>query len=146
MTKTLFISHSTTDDKIINTIAAKLKAEGFTVWVDHDHGIEPGTQDWEEDIRLALMNHDVVLFVLSEASLKSKFCKAEINRARALGKSVFVVRIETIADLNSVWLTLENIQHAFLTPYSDEAVQKIVRALNGEKGADLPEAMRAVLT
>jgi|GEM_PF-6785160 len=48
MKQTIFISHSTTNDAIVDTIAAALKGADFDVWVDHANGIEPGMPNWDK--------------------------------------------------------------------------------------------------
>ena len=58
MPKTLFISHSTTDDMHIDKIAVSLEAHGHIVWIDHRNGITPNDSNWDKAIRTAISQAD----------------------------------------------------------------------------------------
>jgi tetratricopeptide (TPR) repeat protein len=144
MSKKLFISHSSQDNAIADVIYDGLRAAGFDeVWVDHRHGIEPGDQDWELAIREALGECDEVLYLMSQASLDSKWCKREISRADGLGKPIFVAKLEEIQRSNDRFMQIETSQYANFMTRSDEEMQIIIRALKGEHAPELPKPVTA---
>ena len=73
----IFISYSRTDKPWVAKLAGALEAQGYDVWWDPE--ILPG-QDFEEIIKQALNQTKCVITVWSEASIKSKWVKAESNR------------------------------------------------------------------
>jgi hypothetical protein len=76
----IFLCHSSTDKPTVRQLYARLKRDGFKVWLD-EVDILPG-QDWEIEIAKAVRNSDVVLVCLSHDSVtKSGFVQKEIKFA-----------------------------------------------------------------
>jgi len=82
-TKTLlgkvFISHSSKDKPFVRRLVSRLTKEGFRVWLD-EHELRVGDQ-LAEEISKALASSHVVLVVVSEASIKSRWLRFELNKA-----------------------------------------------------------------
>lgn len=145
MSKTIFISHSTTNDATIDTIADTLESAGFKTWVDHRRGIVPSTPNWDRAIRAAIDTSDVGVLVMSEAALASDICAAECLLVRDLKKPLYILRLE-VCDVKNVWLYIKMIQYADLVKSLGNGVSDLIRVLNGEKDESLPKPVRTMFT
>jgi tetratricopeptide (TPR) repeat protein len=143
--QTIFISHTTADDSAINLIAESLEKAGHTVWVDHRNGIIPGTPSWDKEIRMAIKNADIGVFVMTEKSLESDICGAECILIRELNKPLYVLRLE-ICKPENIFLYIKQIQYADLTKNFDTGMASFLEALGGIKSDTMPTAARAKLT
>jgi tetratricopeptide (TPR) repeat protein len=135
MPKTIFVSHSTTDDTQIDKIATALEAGGHIVWVDHRNGITPHDNNWDKAIRNAITQADVGIFVMSEAALASDICGSECLLIRELNKPLYVVRLSACKP-ESIWLYIKQIQYADLTTHFDTGMNAILSVLDGNAPAD----------
>lgn len=131
MPKTLFISHSTTDDTHIDKIALTLEAHGHTVWIDHRNGITPNDSNWDKAIRTAISQADAGIFVMSKRSLGSDICGSECLLVRELGKPLYVLRLE-ICDPADIWLYIKQIQYADLTADFEVGIRSLLDVLDGQ--------------
>ncbi len=136
--KRIFISHATKDDALVDTIAEKLDVH-VTTWIDHkeNFGLSPSDPDWEYALRVAIQNCDAGVFIMTENSLNSKVCKSECLLIQNLGKPLYVIRAEAVA-FKDIWLTISLIQYADYVKNADKAITDLIRAINGESGADIP--------
>lgn len=114
----LFVSHSSRDRVPTEKVRDWLRAEGYAalfVDFDPDDGIRAG-RDWERELYGQLRKCDGVVFLASAASTTSRWCFAEVSLARALGKAVIPVRVETGARLNLLddvqWIDLADGDYA----------------------------------
>jgi hypothetical protein len=92
---TIFISHSSDDKEIASRIRAWLDEKGHSsVFLDFDpdRGI-PAGRDWEKELYAQLRACRACIVLCSEASMRSKWCFAEVTQARALGKAIFPVKV-----------------------------------------------------
>ncbi|MBW7880991.1 MAG: TIR domain-containing protein, partial [Anaerolineae bacterium] len=143
--RTVFISHSTTNDAQTDRIADALEHAGFSVWVDHRNGIKPGTPSWDKAIRAAIEDADVGVFIMSEAALASEICGSECLLVRELGDPLYIVKLEDVKP-SSVWLYIKQIQYADLTKNYDEGIESLINALNGKPTANSPQALHSRFT
>ena len=114
----LFVSHSSKDRVPTEKVRDWLRAQGYAalfVDFDPDDGIRAG-RDWERELYAQLRKCDGVVFLASAASTTSRWCFAEISLARALGKAVIPIRVESGAQLNLLddvqWIDLTDGDHA----------------------------------
>jgi hypothetical protein len=75
----VFISYSHVDAKFANKIYDRLKQDGVPVWLDR-HDMVAGSL--QKQIGRAIRLYDVVLLVLSSASIKSDWVENELEMAR----------------------------------------------------------------
>jgi serine/threonine protein kinase len=75
--KTIFISHSTSDDAFVTKLAREFRTKGYKTFVDHEN-IKP-SQDYDATIQNALDNSDVMVLVFSQKSSVSLNVKDEWN-------------------------------------------------------------------
>jgi tetratricopeptide (TPR) repeat protein len=89
----IFISHSSLDQKAADEIKAVLAGMGFDrVFLDFDKltGIGAG-ENWEKRLYEELTRCHAVVLILTPNWLASKWCFAELQQARALGKMILPV-------------------------------------------------------
>lgn len=75
----VFISYSRTDSKFVDKVYKRLSKEGVPTWLDR-HDLDAGPL--QKQISRAIRLNDVVLLVLSEASIKSDWVENELDMAR----------------------------------------------------------------
>lgn len=85
--KPIFISYSRLDKNIVFPFVKRIEQElKTTCWIDSE-GIESGSQ-FEEVIVNAIEESKVVLFMLSDNSINSKWTKREVLYAEDEGKRI----------------------------------------------------------
>ena len=85
--KPIFISYSRLDKDIVFPFVKRIEQElTMTCWIDYE-GIESGSQ-FEEVIVNAIEESKVVLFMLSDSSINSKWTKREVLYAEDEGKRI----------------------------------------------------------
>ena len=93
----VFISYSRrTEPAFVDRLEEALKARNLTSWVDRE-GILPSSP-WRAEIEQAILEAQAVLFVISPASVASPYCRAELERAVALGKRLVPLVATTTPD------------------------------------------------
>lgn len=93
MYQDIFISYSRKDIQQAKRIKAEIEERtSLKCWMDMD-GIESGSQ-FEDVIISAIDNANVILFLLSENSMHSKWTKDEVRYAYETGKKVVPVNID----------------------------------------------------
>ena len=78
MKPNIFISYSRREVGFVDQLANHLEKEGHTFWLDY-RSLVPG-QPWEEQIYQGIMNANIVLLVVSKASLASNNVEYEWRR------------------------------------------------------------------
>jgi hypothetical protein len=87
---TVFICHSSRDDAQVAALARHLQVAHETVWLDQSL---LGGEAWWSKILHQIRSCTVFLLAMSNHSLQSKPCRAEINYAKALGLPILPVLI-----------------------------------------------------
>lgn len=110
----IFISHSSKDNDKAKETSDWLIEQGFSsLFLDFDPelGIPAGC-NWEQELYYKLRKCRAVIFLCSEHSAASDWCFAEIALSRALGKSIFPVKIKPckvkpfLTDIQAIDLTI----------------------------------------
>lgn len=107
----IFISHASQDAVLARKVAAWLAAEGHQqIFLDFDpeKGIPAGI-DWEQELYSKLRRARAVVALLSEHSLKSRWCFHELATGRAHGKPIFPIRISP-CDVGDILARLQLIE------------------------------------
>lgn len=121
MTPGLFLSYSTRDREHLDDLLSALHHAGETVWFDEELG---GGDVWWQKILERIRGCDVFVFALSDNSLRSKPCLAELNYAQALGKPVLPIQIGPVASMRVTPLaSVEAID--FQSPTADTGIRLI---------------------
>jgi hypothetical protein len=92
----LFVSYSRKDEAKVHDLVADLERTPASVW--HDRELRGG-DPWWQDILRRIRECDVFLFALSDNSLASKPCLAELSYARKLGVPILPVQIAHVGKL-----------------------------------------------
>jgi serine/threonine kinase PknH len=87
---TVFICHASRDDAQVAALVRHLQAAHETVWLDQSL---LGGEAWWSKILHQIRSCTVFLVAMSNHSLQSKPCRAEINYAKALGLPILPVLI-----------------------------------------------------
>src|SRR5687768_1742912 len=95
----IFISYSRRERTIIQQLASQLRRiyGNEEVWYDEDIS---GGQRWWDEIRRQIAACEIFMFMLSEESAQSEYCRKEYEEAQRQGKEIFPVRIQPIAPEN----------------------------------------------
>ena len=118
---TIFISHSSADNALAVGLLDWLKTQGYrSVFLDLDleEGIEAGER-WEKVLYRELVSCSVVLALVTENWLASKWCFAEATHARSGGKTILGltasrgVQLAILADTQSIDYSPDNRTDAY---------------------------------
>jgi WD40 repeat protein len=91
----IFVSHSNRDNGAAANLHARLKGHGYeALFLDFDEhdGIGAG-RDWESVLYRRLRHCAAVILLCSEATANSRWCFAEVSRAREYEKPLFALRL-----------------------------------------------------
>ena len=121
----IFISYSRKDGAIVQSVADRLKAEGYTCWMDVS-GIESGDA-FKQVIVDAIKKSGVVLFFSSDKANESKFTVKEINVAVELGKIIIPVKLDDAPYADSIMFDLSGLD--FVAYSGDEDIVRLRKAL-----------------
>lgn len=76
----VFLSYAHANEALANRIVADLQKYGISVWIDHSD-VSPGTNDWEQAIRVAISTAEAIIFVASPDARTSKVVRDELQLA-----------------------------------------------------------------
>lgn len=128
----IFMSYSRDDEAIVDVLVRGFKLANREVW--SDHRLEAG-QAWWDTILEQIRSADVFLFAMSDRSLASKPCLAELDYARALQRPILPVEISPVttarsnllAGLQHVVFRQDDVTTAFdVLAAADRAAQRVV--------------------
>eukprot|EP00118_Oscarella_pearsei_P008862 m.47813 g.47813 ORF g.47813 m.47813 type:complete len:125 (+) comp33829_c0_seq2:52-426(+) len=91
--KDVMLCYSRADLPFLKIIKNHLAERGITAWYD-TQDIDKGTY-WTESIAVAIKDCKAFIFLMSKNSLKSLYCMEELQMARAFGKPVFPVAMDS---------------------------------------------------
>lgn len=95
----LFISYSSQDRAVAEQLAATLRRDGLQVWIDEQLGA--GEMGWWAAVLEQVRGCDVFALALSEHSLNSKPCQAELAYAQALRRPILPMQIGPIGTMRA---------------------------------------------
>lgn len=90
----VFLSHAEVDRDLTDQVIKTLMRQGITVWTSRAD-IKTGAE-FQEEIRRGIEEADNVIFLISNASLKSAYCTIEIDYALQYHKRIVPLLIEPI--------------------------------------------------
>jgi hypothetical protein len=136
----VFISHASADKKEAEVFFQTLQENGFSyLFLDSDEkcGIKIG-EEWEKRLYHEIKRAHMVILLISPAWIASKWCFAEYQQAKALGKEILSVIIDHgDEDVIDTWF-MQHLQLGDLTK-DKEVMKKIIArikeiALDTQKG------------
>jgi len=92
----VFVSYSRHDSPFVTRLANAIESSGKKVWID-TAGIED-TEVFPVAIRAAIESSDAFLFVISPASISSRFCEQEVDYAQSFNKRFVPVLRNRVPD------------------------------------------------
>ena len=133
-----FISYSTQDRDFAELLGRDLRESGIEVWIDFE-GLEPGTPDWEVELRGAIDESFAVLLIASPHSRQSPYVRSELLLADAKKLPVYALWANGENWIDSIPLNLAHIQYQDFRgdAYSD-SLSRLFNELS-KHGAALPE-------
>lgn len=136
----IFVSYARADLVFAEALAEGLSEPEFTAFLDRT-AILPG-EDWRDRIKGLILASDVVLFILSPASVESPVCAWEIELARELGKRIIPVVWRAVPD-DRVPSALSALNYLFFNggrggEISDESLSILVTSLSEVLRVDVP--------
>ena len=135
----IFISYSRNDKSVVLPFVKQIgEAVGRNCWIDLK-GIESGVE-FEEVIIKAIDDCQVVLFMLSDSSLRSKWTKREVIYAEGEGKHIVPVIVE--GNRLRGWFKFHFGNVDFIDIRSEEQKQKLVSNLRMWLGVEEEEVRR----
>ena len=95
-TRKVFLSYSHKDHKSVHALWLRLNKDGVAAWLDKEN-LQPG-QDWQNEIRRAILQSDVVIVCLSQGfnhqqGFRYEELKIALEKARWLEKDVFIIPV-----------------------------------------------------
>jgi hypothetical protein len=124
----VFISHSSRepDFSITKSLAESLEDIGVNVWWDRE-GLEGGDY-FPVEILEAIIRQHFFIFVISNESIKSKWCLRELIRATELEKDIKPLILEHIPKEKSP-LEIAGLQYVDISSGIQKSLPSILRAL-----------------
>src|SRR5204863_4703069 len=88
----LFVTYSHQDKALVFPEIARLHALGVRLW--YDEGIDPGSEEWPEEIERALSGAAALIFYITPRSADSKHCRREFLYADQGGQPIIPIFLE----------------------------------------------------
>jgi TIR domain len=158
----IFISYSWTDSAFVEKLYERLTKEGITVWLDR-HEMVAGAM--QKQVHGAIQSNDIVVIVISEASIQSDWVENELEMARKKEKAEdrdvlcpislddsWKSKMEQEEPNRALWLTLKQKNILDFSKWKTKAFepvyQKLVRGLKTyyQPASQSSSADRAVKT
>lgn len=129
----VFVSYSGREEAAVRELVADLESAGQDVWLDRDLR---GGEIWWETILQQIRACDVLVLALSDRSLRSKPCRAELDYARRLGKRVLGVQVGPVESLRAT--SISDTQVIDYRARGTATALSLVAAVLGEAGRAQP--------
>ncbi len=142
MSHDIFISYSSEDKTVADTICTGLETHNIRCWLA-PRDVEPG-RDWAATIVDAIEHCRIFVIILSSGSNRSSQVLREVERAVNAGKIVIPVRIEDLVPSKSLGYFL-SVSHWFdaitepLEKHIDELAATLRNLLNKESGQTIAQ-------
>lgn len=125
MANETFISYARLDKEIIKRLFDALLKKGIDLWLDADD--IRGAEVWMDSLLIAIQNCHNFIYCISENSIKSPYCQAELSHALRLNKRIIPVAIANV-NPDSCSKPIRELQWLFL---KDEGFKAFVDELTG---------------
>ena len=136
----VFVSYSSRDKDAVTSLTDDLKDADEQVWLDQRLA---GGEAWWRAILEQIRNCDVFVFALSQNSIQSKPCQAELQYARELGLPILPIQIGPVDSMQlNPLATVQTIDYRSPTA---RTAMRLINALNRVRSqrASLPSPLPA---
>jgi hypothetical protein len=126
-----FISYARQNADFVARLTADLKKNGLTVWVDTQN-LQPGTPDWEANIRAAIKDAQAVVLAASDASRRSQPVSAELAIADSHQRPIYAVWAHGDQWINSIEMPRVRLQYIDMRGDKYQpGLERLLKALRG---------------
>jgi hypothetical protein len=130
---TVFVSYSSRDRGAVKSLTQDLQDADEQVWMDQRLA---GGDAWWRAILEQIRGCDVFIFALSQNSIESKPCQAELQYAQALGLPTLPVQVGPVDSMSlNPLATVQAIDYRHQTPNTG---MRLITALNRERAQRQP--------
>ena len=126
--KSVFVSYSSEDRKLVNTIVNMMKEEGIRYWKAPE--MIPAGSSYAREIPRAIKECEVFLLVLSRTSQKSIWVEKEIDSAISHRKTIIPFQIDDIPLNDTFRFYLNNVQMISYALDKQDALVELKTQLN----------------
>ncbi|MBZ0295949.1 MAG: SUMF1/EgtB/PvdO family nonheme iron enzyme [Anaerolineae bacterium] len=132
---TLFISYKR-GTTAVAPLMDKLKAAKYRLWFDRDE-IHLGDPDWQARIDQGIQHSDGVILNITPAACASEPVRYEVRKALELGKPIFPIMLERIADYDAAIRDLGLPEKQHIEDFTEvtrwnEQVERLLRDLRAQ--------------
>lgn len=128
----VFLSYSRKDTEMMRRVRDDLKSANLSLWVDEE-GLQPGTPQWEREIRNAIEMSDFVIVILSPDAEQSIWVAREIALAETLKRHILPLLVRGI-ESNAIPFRLMTTQYIDARNDYHGAIKKMLKAILKEIG------------
>jgi hypothetical protein len=125
----IFVSYSRRDSELVGRIVDRIESSGHEVWIDTDDIV--GSDRWRSSVAEAIVTADVVVLMVSPASMSSRSVEREITLAAEEDRRIIPVEIEPADVAVGLQYDLAGIQRiTFVDRPLDDGVADLLAAIN----------------
>src|SRR5271163_3163590 len=129
----VFVSYSSRDKDAVKSLTQDLQNADEQVWLDQRLA---GGEAWWRAILEQIRGCDVFIFALSQNSIQSKPCQAELHYAQALGLPILPVQVGPVDSMQlNPLATVQAIDYRHQTPNTG---MRLIAALHRERARRQP--------
>ena len=122
----IFISYSRKDHTVAQYIARYLAIHGYNAWIEVE-GIQGGA-NWQVEINKAIQEAELIIALVSSASITSQWVMWELGYAHASNKKILPILINKVP-IRDFPMPLLNYQYLDATADLDSTLQEITQYL-----------------
>ncbi|QPC84268.1 FHA domain-containing protein [Phototrophicus methaneseepsis] len=128
----IFLSYCHRDTEIVSKLVQNLEAAGFNLWVDWQD-LQPGTPEWDREIKNALSSAKAVITVLSPDAEESVWVARELAMAEMLDQRIYPVLVRG-NPIDAIPLRLITHQFVDVRFNYDRGINSLIQTLKHELG------------
>lgn len=131
----IFLIYAHSDKEAVFKLYRRIVKEGIDAWLDSEN-LQPG-QDWQHEIRKAILKSDLVIVCLSQKfneqqGYRHEELKIALEKSKLLGDEIFIIPVRFEAcDMPECLQHLHRVDLFETTGY-----RKLIRALQAYKVSD----------
>jgi branched-chain amino acid transport system substrate-binding protein len=130
---TVFVSYSSRDKDAVKNLTQDLQDAEEQVWMDQRLA---GGEAWWRAILEQIRGCDVFIFALSQNSIQSKPCQAELHYAQALGVPILPVQVGSVDSMQlNPLATVQTVDYRTPTP---STAMRLISAINRTRAQRQP--------
>jgi len=132
----VFISYSRSDTAIVDNVVARLRSDGFEIWIDRE-SIKGGDL-WRKQIVKAIHTTDAFVLMLSPNSTASKNVRKEVDLAENANRALFPFLLASVDLPEELQYQLIGIQWIEFYKNPEEKYQELVEVLRAHQKTIFP--------